>query len=269
MNVATLPGVVAVPGVAAPGVAAPGIATADVAPYSVANPGVANPGVATLSDVERARFNMVEQQIRPWDVLDQGVLALLFAVKREEFVPPSMRALAFMDTEIPLRLETYDSGEYMLPPRTEARLLQELALKPTDSVLEIGTGSGYQTALIARQAQTVTSIEISAKLAAFAMANLKRAGIDNADVQVGDGSKGWGTTEYDAILVTGSVPEVPDSIKYQLRVGGRLVIIVGQAPIMTARIITRTTAASFETVSLFETLVKPLRGTPVSKFKFF
>jgi len=223
---------------------------------------------ASLPDVEHARFNMVEQQIRPWDVLDPRVLELLFKVRREEFVPPAMRALAFMDTEIPLRIDDYDSGEYMLAPKVEARLLQELALKPCDSVLEIGAGSGYQTALLAAQAQTVASIEILPKLAAFAQANLKRAGIANATVQVGDGSKGWGSTEYDAILVTGSVPEVPDSLKYQLRVGGRLAIIVGQAPVMTARLITRTTAASFETTSLFETLVKPLRGVTVSKFKF-
>ncbi|RZS86011.1 protein-L-isoaspartate O-methyltransferase family protein [Pigmentiphaga kullae] len=223
---------------------------------------------ASLPDVEHARFNMVEQQIRPWDVLDPKVLELLFKMKREEFVPPPLRTLAFADTEIPLRLDDYDSGESMLAPKVEARLLQELALKPTDSVLEIGTGSGYQTALLASQAQTVTSVEILPKLAAFAQANLKRAGIANATVQVGDGSKGWGSTEYDAILVTGSVPEVPDSLKYQLRVGGRLAIIVGQAPVMTTLLITRTTAASFETTSLFETLVKPLRGVTVSKFKF-
>ncbi|GAA0528722.1 protein-L-isoaspartate O-methyltransferase [Pigmentiphaga sp. GD03639] len=223
---------------------------------------------ASLPDVEHARFNMVEQQIRPWDVLDPKVLELLFKVKREDFVPPALRTLAFADTEIPLRIDDYDSGECMLAPKVEARLLQELALKPTDSVLEIGTGSGYQTALLASQAQTVTSVEILPKLAAFAQANLKRAGIANATVQVGDGSKGWGSTEYDAILVTGSVPEVPDSLKYQLRVGGRLAIIVGQAPVMTTLLITRTTAASFETTSLFETLVKPLRGVTVSKFKF-
>jgi len=224
--------------------------------------------VATLPDVEHARFNMVEQQIRPWDVLDQGVLALLSTVKREEFVPPALRSLAFVDTEIPLRLESGDTGEFMLPPKIEARLLQELNLKPTDSVLEIGTGSGYQAAMIAHLAHSVTTVEIQPRLADFAKANLKRAGITNVTVEVGDGSNGWGSTEYDAILVTGSLHDVPDGLKYQLRVGGRLVLIVGQAPAMTARIITRTTAASFETVSLFETVVKPLRAAPVSKFKF-
>lgn len=224
--------------------------------------------LANLPDVEQARFNMVEQQIRPWDVLDQGVLELLFTVKREEYVPPELRSLAFMDTEIPLRVDGTDTGEFMLAPKIEARLLQELNLKPSDSVLEIGTGSGYQAALIAHKAQSVTTVEIQPRLAAFAQANLKRAGLTNVKVETGDASKGWGTTEYDAILVTGSVHEVPDSLKYQLRVGGRLVIIVGQAPAMTARIITRTTAASFETVSLFETVVKPLRAAPVSRFKF-
>jgi protein-L-isoaspartate(D-aspartate) O-methyltransferase len=211
--------------------------------------------VATLPDVEHARFNMVEQQIRPWDVLDQGVLALLSTVKREEFVPPALRSLAFVDTEIPLRLESGETGE-------------EMNLKPADSVLEIGTGSGYQAALIAHLAHSVTTVEIQPRLADFAKGNLKRAGITNVTVEVGDGSNGWGSTEYDAILVTGSLRDVPDGLKYQLRVGGRLVLIVGQAPAMTARIITRTTAASFETVSLFETVVKPLRAAPVSKFKF-
>ncbi|GAA4333809.1 protein-L-isoaspartate O-methyltransferase [Pigmentiphaga soli] len=224
--------------------------------------------VVNLPDIEQARFNMVEQQIRPWDVLDQNVLDLLFRVKREEFVPPALRSLAFADTDIPLKFDDFDTGECMLAPKVEARLQQELSLKPTDSVLEIGTGSGYQTALLASQARTVTSVEILPRLSAFAKENLKRAGITNAELQVGDGSKGWGSTEYDAILVTGSVPEVPDSLKYQLRVGGRLVIIVGQAPVMTAWLIVRTTAASFETTSLFETLVKPLRGVSVSKFKF-
>jgi protein-L-isoaspartate(D-aspartate) O-methyltransferase len=223
---------------------------------------------ATLPDVEQARFNMIEQQIRPWDVLDTSVLDLLFKVKREEFVPPSLRSLAFADTEIPLRLADYNSDETMLAPRLEARLQQELSLKPTDSVLEIGTGSGYQTALLASQARSVTSVEILPRLAEFAQGNLRRAGIANASVQVGDGSKGWGSTEYDAILVTGSLPEVPNAFKYQLRVGGRLIMIVGHGPVMTALRITRAAAASFETVSLFETVVPPLRGATVSKFKF-
>jgi protein-L-isoaspartate(D-aspartate) O-methyltransferase len=218
--------------------------------------------------LEQARFNMVEQQIRPWDVLDTQVLDLLFKVRREHFVPPSLRALTFVDMEIPLRVGGVDTGEFMLAPKLEARLLQELALKPTDSVLEIGAGSGYQAALMASQASQVTTVEIDSRLAAFAQENLRRQGITNVRVETGDGRSGWGTTEYEAILVSGSVPEVPDGLKYQLRVGGRMLVIVGQAPVMTAWLITRSTAASFDSISLFETVVKPLRGATVSKFRF-
>lgn len=223
---------------------------------------------STLPDVEQARFNMVEQQIRPWDVLDEKVLAALFHVRRELFVPPAMRALAFSDLEIPLEINAVDSRQVMLPPKTEARLAQELQLKPTDAVLEIGTGSGYQAALLAALAQQVTSVEIDSRLVAFAQQNLQLNNVGNVKVETGDGRNGWGTTEYDAILITGSVPVVPDGLKYQLRIGGRMVVIVGQAPVMTACRITRTTAASFETVNLFETVVKPLRGAAVSQFKF-
>lgn len=222
----------------------------------------------SLPDLEQTRFNMVEQQIRPWDVIDPKVLDLLFQVKREQFLPPGLQSLAFVDMEVPLRIGGVDTGENMLAPKLEARLLQELALTSADSVLEIGTGSGYQAALMAAQASQVTSVEIDSRLAAFAQENLSRAGISNVRVETGDGRSGWGSTEYDAILVSGSMPESPDSLKYQLRVGGRLLVILGQAPVMTAWLITRTTAASFDSVSLFETVVKPLRGTTVSKFKF-
>src|SRR5690606_954563 len=221
-----------------------------------------------LPDVEKARFNMVEQQIRPWDVLDTTVLDLLFKIHRENFVPAEYRSLAFSDTEIPLRLDGQDTGETMLAPKLEARLLQELRLKPSDSVLEIGTGSGYQAALLAALAQSVTSVEIDPRLAAFGEQNLSKTGIGNVKVEVGDGSKGWSSTEFDAILLTGSVLEVPDSLKYQLRVGGRLVMIVGSLPVMTALRITRSAAASFETETLFETVAKPLRGVSIPRFKF-
>ena len=223
---------------------------------------------STLPDLEQARFNMIEQQIRPWDVLDATVLATLFEVRREAFVPAPVRAMALSDLELPLTVNGADTRETMLAPKVEARLTQELLLTPNDCVLEIGTGSGYQAALIAHIAQQVTSVEIDSRLAGFAQANLQQNGVKNVKVETGDGRNGWGSTEYDAILVTGSLHDVPDGLKYQLRVGGRLVLIVGQAPAMTARIITRTTAASFETVSLFETVVKPLRAAPVSKFKF-
>nr|MBF0685223.1 protein-L-isoaspartate O-methyltransferase [Pseudomonas sp.] len=224
---------------------------------------------ATLPDIEQARFNMVEQQIRPAGVLDQAVLESLFAVRREQFVVPAMRALAFSDIEIPLRINDVDTGEVMLAPKLEARLVEALGLSHTESVLEIGTGSGYQAALLAYHAYQVTSVEIDPRLAAFATQNLQRNGVANVHVEVGDGHNGWGSNEYDAILVTGSVPEtIPDGLKYQLRVNGRLIIVVGTTPVMTVQRITRTSAASFETENLFETVIRPLRGVTASKFKF-
>jgi protein-L-isoaspartate(D-aspartate) O-methyltransferase len=223
---------------------------------------------STLPDVEKARFNMVESQIRPWNVLDSKVLDALFAMRREQFVPPAFRAVAFSDLEIPLQINGVDTHENMLAPKVEARFAQDLKLQPTDCVLEIGTGSGYQAALLAHLAQQVTSVEIDSRLVAFAQQNLQMNNVTNVKVETGDGSNGWGTTEYDAILVTGSVPTVPDALKYQLRVGGRLIVVAGQAPVMTAWRITRTNAASFETEGLFETVIKPLRGPVVSHFKF-
>lgn len=221
-----------------------------------------------LSELEHARFNMVEQQIRPWDVSDERVLQALFDVPRERYVPAPMKGLAFSDVELPLVISSVDTRETMLTPKLEARLAQELRLQPTDCVLEIGTGSGYQAALLARLAQQITSVEVDSRLAAFGAENLARNQVSNVNVETGDAHTGWGTTEYDAILVTGSVPAVPDALKYQLRVGGRLVVIVGQAPVMTGYRITRSSAASFETTALFDTLIKPLRGVAVSQFKF-
>jgi len=211
---------------------------------------------------------MIEQQIRPWNVLDERVLTALQQVPREQFVPVPLRALAFSDLELPLEIDGADANQTMLAPKLEARLAQELALVPDDAVLEIGTGSGYQAALLAALSRQVTSVEIDSRLAAFAKQNLDKQAIRNVKVEVGDGHNSWGATEYDAILLTGSVPDVPDGLKYQLRVGGRMVVVVGLAPIMTACRITRVTAASFTTVTLFETLVKPLRGANASQFKF-
>jgi protein-L-isoaspartate(D-aspartate) O-methyltransferase len=221
-----------------------------------------------LSEMETARFNMVEQQIKPWDVYDDKVIAALFAVRREKFTPPSMRALAFSDLEIPLVLPSGDTHQTMLSPKIEARLAQALDLSQDDCVLEIGTGSGYQAAMLAHIARQITTVEIDPKLVAFAQENLRQNLINQVTVETGDGCKGWGSNEYDAILMTGSLPSVPDSLKYQLRIGGRLVVVVGQTPVMTAIKITRTTAASFETQSLFETVIKPLVGPHVSQFKF-
>lgn len=224
--------------------------------------------ISSPPEIEHARFNMVEQQIRTWDVLDERVLQALFSVPRERYTPPSMQALAFSDLEIPLEVNSVNTRETMLSPKVEARLAQELQLKPSDCVLEIGTGSGYQAALLGSLSQQVTSIEINSRLSAFAQQNLQRNHVDNVKVETGDAHAGWGTTEYDAILVTGSVPTVPDALKYQLRIGGRMVVVVGQQPIMTACRITRTSAASFDTTHLFDTVIKPLRGVSVSKFKF-
>lgn len=222
----------------------------------------------SLPDVEQARFNMIEQQIRPWDVNDENVLEAIATVQRERFVPTEFRAMAFSDLEVPLIIHGVDTMQTMLAPKLEARLAQALNLKQTDCVLEIGTGSGYQAALLASMTRQVTSIEIDPRLVAFAQSNLSQAGIEGVAIEAGDASQGWGTTEYDAILVTGSIPCIPDPMKYQLRVGGRLVAVVGQAPAMTVVRITRITAASFETETLFETVIKPLTGPKISRFKF-
>ena len=208
-------------------------------------------------NIEQARFNMIEQQIRPWEVLDPQVLDLLFVVKREDFVPAAYRNLAFADMEIPL-----GSGQVMLAPRVEAKLLQELSLKKTDKVLEIGTGSGYMAALLAARAKHVVSVESRPELADFARQNLERAGIANVDIEVADGANGWAARgPYDAIVVSGSLPVLPDALLKQLRVGGRLAVIVGEAPVMEAQLITCTADGIYNTINLFETVVPALDGT--------
>lgn len=221
-------------------------------------------------DIEKARYNMVEQQVRTWDVLDQSVLDLLFIVKREEFVPPAYRALAFADMEIPLRIDDWDSGEFMWAPKMEARILQELAIRTNERVLEIGTGSGHMAALLAHKADDVKSIEIEPRLKAFGESNLRRAGVHNVHVQLADGSReAVGEGPYDVIVVTGSLPMIQPALKNQLKVGGRLAAIVGEEPAMVAKIITRVTEDGYDTVNLFETHVKPLRNAPrPSSFKF-
>ena len=221
-------------------------------------------------DIEKARHNMVEQQVRTWDVLDQSVLDLLFIVKREEFVPPAYRALAFADMEIPLRIDDWDSGEFMWAPKMEARILQELAIRTNERVLEIGTGSGHMAALLAHKADDVRSIEIEPRLKAFGESNLRRAGVHNVHVQLADGSReAVGEGPYDVIVVTGSLPMIQPALKNQLKVGGRLAAIVGEEPAMVAKIITRVTEDGYDTVNLFETHVKPLRNAPrPSSFKF-
>jgi protein-L-isoaspartate(D-aspartate) O-methyltransferase len=220
--------------------------------------------VKAMMDIEQARFNMVEQQIRTWEVLDQDVLDLLFAVRREQFVPAAYRMLAFADLELPL-----GDGERMWTPKMEARVLQELALSPGESVLEIGTGSGYLTALLASRGARVTSVEINPRLAAEAKAKLAKAGIEGVTLATGDGARGWGDATYDAIVLTGSTPALPDTFAGHLRPEGRLFAVVGEAPVMTARLVRRTAAEAIVATDLFETVIAPLRNaaTP-SRFRF-
>jgi protein-L-isoaspartate(D-aspartate) O-methyltransferase len=223
-------------------------------------------------NIEQARFNMIEQQIRPWDVLNPGVLELLAVVKREDFVPAEHRALAFVDTEVPL-----PGGQCMLAPRVEARILQELAVGKHERVLEIGAGSGYMAALLAHKAQHVTSLEIDADLARFAAANLKRAGVTNANVVNADGADGAGGLTgdlaregpFDVIVLSGSVAEVPEALLSQLKVGGRLAAIVGAEPVMRAILITRTGDSGLERTVLFDTVAQRLLGfTEPTRFHF-
>ena len=216
-------------------------------------------------NIEQARFNMIEQQIRPWDVLDQGVLSLLAVVKREDFVPSAYKALAFVDTEVPL-----PNGQCMLAPKVEARLLQELDVRKHERVLEVGAGSGYMAALLGHKAQQAITMEIDAQLAEMARANLRRAGVMNVGVRQADGSRGLAEEgPFDAILLSGSVAEVPAQLLAQLKVGGRLAAIVGQQPIMRAMLFTRNVEHDFSSVELFDTVAPRLVGfDEPSRFKF-
>ena len=207
-------------------------------------------------NIEQARFNMIEQQIRPWEVLDPQVLDLLFVVKREDFVPAAYRNLAFADLEIPLA-----DGQVMLAPRVEARLLQELCVRKGDKVLEIGTGSGYMAALLAARAEHVVSLEIRPEIAATARENLQRADIDNVNVECADGIAGWPQrAPFDVIVFSGSMAQIPPAVLKQLRVGGRLAAVVGEAPVMEAQLITCVAEGVFNTINLFETVVPALDG---------
>ena len=220
-------------------------------------------------NTELARFNMIEQQIRPWDVLNTGVLELLAIVKREDFVPAAYQALAFVDTEVPLPTATGPT-QCMLAPKVEARLLQELAVQRHERVLEIGAGSGHMAALLAHRAQHVTTLEIDPELARFATANLQRASVMNASVVNADGANGHAAEgPFDVIVLSGSVPEVPASILSQLKVGGRLVAIVGALPVMRAVLITRAADQGLARTVLFDTVAQRLRGfAEPTRFRF-
>jgi protein-L-isoaspartate(D-aspartate) O-methyltransferase len=216
-------------------------------------------------NLEQARTNMVEQQIRTWEVLDQDVLDLLYLVPREDFVPEKHRALAFSEIEIPL-----GEGERMWQPKMEARVLQELNIRKTDRVLEVGTGSGYLTALMSHRASHVFSVEISPALAQFGRANLERHGADNVTLEIGDAARGWPRhAPYDVIVLTGSTPLLPRAFPETLSPGGRLFAVVGEAPAMTARLVMATTPGTWRSTDLFETVIAPLvNAEHPSRFKF-
>jgi len=216
-------------------------------------------------NVEQARFNMIEQQIRPWDVLDTSVLGLLSAVRREDFVASAHQAQAFMDLELPL-----GGGRCLLAPRVEARLVQDLNLSKRDTVLQVGAATGYVTALLAHKAQRVIGLESDATLAAQARANLRQAGVNNAEIVQADGSTGLAAqAPFDAILLTGSLAEAPQALLDQLKVGGRLLAIIGQEPVMQATLFTRVAASQFSRQELFDTVAARLPGFPEpSRFQF-
>lgn len=207
-------------------------------------------------NLEQARTNMVEQQIRPWQVLDQKVLDLMASMPREDYVPPSYRNLAYADMNVPL-----DHGQVMMAPRVEARMVQALEIAGADRVLEIGTGSGFVTALLARLAKHVTSLEIHDSLRADAQAKLEAHGVGNITLRTGDACRGWDqAAPYDVIAVTGSLPTLEKELQAQLTVGGRLFVIVGEAPAMEALLIRRVDDSQWVTESLFETVIAQLEG---------
>jgi len=207
---------------------------------------------------ERARFNMVEQQVRPWEVLDMDVLDVLMAVHREEFVSPAHRAIALSEAVIPL-----PCGQQMLTPVVEGKVLQAVQVGKGNQVLEIGAGSGYFAALLAARACFVRSVEIEPELAKFAADNLDRAGVHNVIVEEGDGTQGWAkNAPYDVIVVSGGLPLLPQAFLDQLKVGGRLFAFVGEAPVMKARLVTKVGEGQFQTTDIFETLVPTLRNAP-------
>jgi protein-L-isoaspartate(D-aspartate) O-methyltransferase len=220
-------------------------------------------------NIELARFNMIEQQIRPWDVLDAGVLELLAVVRREDFVPAAYRALAFVDSEVPLPTTTGQT-QAMLAPRVEARLLQELAVHKHERVLEVGAGSGFMAALLAHKAQHVITLEIDPDLARFARANLQRAGVMNATVVEADGANGWRSeAPFDVIVLSGSVAALPEALLAQLKTGGRLVAIVGHEPVMRAVLVTRNGETGLNRQVLFDTVAPRLLGfDEPTKFRF-
>lgn len=209
-------------------------------------------------NLENARHNMIEQQIRPWEVLDQRVLDLLNELPREDFVPQRYRNLAYADTTIPLGNE-----QVMMPPRVEARILQGLNIQPDETVLEVGTGSGYVTGLLASLAEHVYSVDINAEMTRTAGEKLADHGIINVTLETGDAARGWDAhAPYDVIVITGSLPLLPDNFKQALKLGGRLLAIVGDSPAMEVVLITREGESEWAQEALFETDLPALINAP-------
>jgi protein-L-isoaspartate(D-aspartate) O-methyltransferase len=215
-------------------------------------------------NIEKARFNMIEQQIRPWNVSSTEVLELLSTVKREEFFPENQRSLAFFDTELPL-----PGGAFALSPKIEARILQDISAKKTETVLLVGAGNGYLAALLAHLVRHVTVIEAIPELKALAEDNLNKSGIFNVDVVWGDGLQGKTGASFDVIVVAGSLETIPEQLQNQLTVGGRMFVVVGKAPVMTAQLITRESELFYNTKKLFETSLPRLsQAVAESSFSF-
>ena len=198
---------------------------------------------------EQARFNMVEQQVRPCEVVDECVLELLESIPREDFTPPRYRKMAFADLAIPL-----DHGQCMMRPVLEGRLLQALELQADETVLEIGSGSGFMTACLAKLSKSVVSVDIFADFIGSAAHRLKEKNIGNADFVHADVISGWQPEQaHDVLVVTGSVPDVPEQFRGWVNPGGRMFVVCGEAPAMEARLLTRLNATEWREESLFET----------------
>lgn len=214
---------------------------------------------------EKARFNMVEQQVRPWEVLDSQVLNLIGSMPRDHFVPDNYKGLAYADIEIPL-----GDGQKMMFPRVEGRLLQALDIQPGDNILEVGTGSGYLTACLAKMGNRVISQEINPTFTEQARQRLAELQIENVELRTTDSlSDDIESGRFDAIAITGSLPEMPETFKQRLNIGGRLFVVIGQSPVMTAFLVTRTGENEWQSEALFETDITPLTNAPViRKFEF-
>ena len=214
---------------------------------------------------EQARFNMVEQQVRPWDVLDARVLELLETTQREDFVPVRYRKMAFTDMAIPL-----DHEQSMMKPVVEGRLLQALELKPDETVLEIGTGSGFITACLAQMAKSVVSVDIHEQFSKEAAARLKEKGIQNVEIETGDAMSGWQPEQaHDVVVVTGSVEDIPDQFRGWVNPGGRIFVVCGESPAMEAKLLTKLNATEWREESLFETdLPRLVNAEKAAEFEF-